>query len=66
MRNLSKTIKEWGISLIIALALVYLIFTFIAQPVNILAGFFVMMLLMGSLMTIFLNYYATEMGRFLG
>jgi flagellar biosynthetic protein FliR len=39
---------------------------FIAQPVNILAGFFVMMLLMGSLMTLFLNYYATEMGRFLG
>jgi flagellar biosynthetic protein FliR len=39
---------------------------FIAQPVNILAGFFVMMLLMGSLMTFFLNYYATEMGRFLG
>jgi flagellar biosynthetic protein FliR len=38
---------------------------FIAQPVNILAGFFVMMLLMGSLMTLFLNYYATEMGRFL-
>jgi hypothetical protein len=25
-----------------------------------------MMLLMGSLMTFFLNYYATEMGRFLG
>lgn len=37
---------------------------FVAQPVNILAGFFVMMLLLGSLMTIFLNYYATEMGRF--
>src|ERR1700761_3804566 len=38
---------------------------FIAQPINILAGFFLMMLLMGSLMTIFLNYYSTEMGRFL-
>ena len=38
---------------------------FIAQPVNILAGFFLMMLLLGSLMTVFLNYYATEMGRFL-
>jgi flagellar biosynthesis protein FliR len=38
---------------------------FIAQPINILTGFFVMMLLLGSLMTIFLNYYATEMGRFL-
>lgn len=39
---------------------------FVAQPINILAGFFVMMLLLGSLMTIFLNYYATEMGRFAG
>jgi flagellar biosynthetic protein FliR len=38
---------------------------FIAQPVNIMAGFFLMMLLLGSLMTVFLNYYATEMGRFL-
>lgn len=38
---------------------------FIAQPVNILAGFFLMMMLMGSLMTLFLNYYSTEMGRFL-
>ncbi len=39
---------------------------FIAQPVNILAGFFLMMLLLGSLMTLFLTYYSTEMGRFLG
>jgi len=38
---------------------------FITQPINILAGFFLMMLLMGSMMTLFLNYYATEMGRFL-
>ena len=38
---------------------------FIAMPVNMLAGFFLLMLLIGSLMTVFLNYYATEMGRFL-
>jgi flagellar biosynthetic protein FliR len=37
---------------------------FIAMPVNMLAGFFLMMLLLGSLMTVFLNYYAAEMGRF--
>jgi hypothetical protein len=30
-----------------------------------LAGFFLLMLLIGSLMTVFLNYYSTEMGRFL-
>jgi flagellar biosynthetic protein FliR len=39
---------------------------FIAMPVNMLAGFFLMMLLVGSLMTVFLNYYATEMARFAG
>jgi flagellar biosynthetic protein FliR len=39
---------------------------FIAMPVNMLAGFFLMMLLIGSLMTVFLNYYSTEMGRFVG
>jgi flagellar biosynthetic protein FliR len=39
---------------------------FIAMPINLMAGFFVLMLLMGSLMTVFLNYYGTEMGRFLG
>jgi flagellar biosynthesis protein FliR len=38
---------------------------FIAQPINLLAGFFLMMLLIGTLMTVFLNYYSTEMGRFL-
>ena len=38
---------------------------FIAMPINLLAGFFVLMLLIGSLMTVFLNYYGTEMGRFL-
>lgn len=38
---------------------------FIAMPVNILVGFFLMMLVMGSLMTIFLNFFATQMGSFL-
>jgi flagellar biosynthetic protein FliR len=37
---------------------------FIAMPINILAGFLLMMLLIGSMMTVFLNYFATEMGRF--
>ena len=39
---------------------------FIAMPINILAGFFLMMLLIGSMMTVFLSYYATEMARFAG
>ena len=38
---------------------------FIAMPINILAGFFLMMLLLGSMMTLFLNYYADQMGHFL-
>lgn len=38
---------------------------FVAMPINILAGFFLMMLLMGSMMTVFLNYYASEMAHFL-
>ena len=38
---------------------------FIAMPVNILAGLFLLMLIIGSLMTVFLNYYTVEMGRFL-
>lgn len=37
---------------------------FIAMPVNILAGLFLLLLLIGSLMTLFLNYYASEMGHF--
>ncbi len=37
---------------------------FVAMPVNILAGFFLMMLLIGSMMTLFLNYYATQMAHF--
>jgi flagellar biosynthesis protein FliR len=38
---------------------------FVAMPVNILAGLFLLMLIIGSLMTVFLNYYSTEMSRFL-
>lgn len=38
---------------------------FVAMPINILAGFFLMMLLIGSMMTIFLNYYASQMAHFL-
>jgi len=37
---------------------------FITMPVNMLSGFFLMMLLVGSIMTVFLNYFATEMARF--
>lgn len=37
---------------------------FIAMPVNILAGFFLLMLLAGTMMTVFLNYYATQLGQF--
>jgi flagellar biosynthesis protein FliR len=39
---------------------------FIAMPINILAGFFLMMLLIGSMMTLFLNYYADQMRQFAG
>ena len=38
---------------------------FIAMPINILAGFFLMMLLIGSMMTLFLNFYADQMAHFL-
>ncbi len=37
---------------------------FIAMPINILAGFLLMMLLLGSMMTVFLTYYGAEMGKF--
>ncbi len=37
---------------------------FIAMPINILAGFLLMMLLLGSMMTVFLSCYGTEMIRF--
>lgn len=38
---------------------------FVAMPVNIMVGFVVMTLLLGTMMTIFLSYYATQMGAFL-
>ncbi|MBI3675938.1 MAG: flagellar type III secretion system protein FliR [Proteobacteria bacterium] len=37
---------------------------FIAMPINILAGFFLMLLLVGSMMTMFLTYYTEQMGSF--
>jgi len=37
---------------------------FIAMPINILAGFLLMMLLLASMMTAFLTYYGTEMSKF--
>ena len=37
---------------------------FIAMPVNLLAGFLIVMLLIGTMMTTFLNYYGTQMGSF--
>jgi len=37
---------------------------FIAMPINILFGFFILMLLLGSLMTVFLDYFAAQMGAF--
>jgi flagellar biosynthetic protein FliR len=38
---------------------------FVAMPVNILVGFVVMTLLIGTMMTIFLNFYAAQMAAFL-
>jgi flagellar biosynthetic protein FliR len=37
---------------------------FVAMPINILAGFMLLMLLIGTMMTLFLNYYAAQMGSF--
>jgi flagellar biosynthetic protein FliR len=37
---------------------------FIAMPINILAGFFIVMLLIGTMMTAFLDYYGTQLGNF--
>jgi flagellar biosynthesis protein FliR len=37
---------------------------FIAMPINILAGFLVFMLLIGSMMTVFLDYYGAQLGGF--
>ncbi len=38
---------------------------FVAVPINILAGFVIMLAMLGSIITLFLNYYATSMGMFL-
>ena len=38
---------------------------FVATPLNILVGFVVMALLIGSMMTLFLNFYSVQMGAFL-
>ena len=38
---------------------------FIAMPINILAGFLIMMLLLCSMMTAFLNFYGQQMGALL-
>lgn len=38
---------------------------FVAMPINILAGFLIMMLLLGSMMTAFLNFYGQQMGALL-
>lgn len=37
---------------------------FIAMPINILAGFMIFMLLVGTMMTAFLSYYGTQFGNF--
>ena len=38
---------------------------FVAVPLNILCGFLIMLALLGSLMTVFLTYYANSMAPFL-
>ena len=38
---------------------------FVAVPINIIAGFVIMLALLGSMITVFLNYYATSMAIFL-
>ncbi len=38
---------------------------FVAVPINIMCGFLLMMALLGSLMSVFLNYYGTQMAAFL-
>jgi flagellar biosynthetic protein FliR len=38
---------------------------FVAVPINIVCGFVIMLAILGSLMTVFLNYYAAQMGQFL-
>ena len=38
---------------------------FVAMPVNILVGFLLLVLLLGSMMTLFLDFYTSQMGTFL-
>src|SRR5690606_36000396 len=38
---------------------------FVAVPINIVCGFLIFVTLLGAMMTVFLNYYATQMGNFL-
>jgi len=38
MQKIRKSVKEWGVSLIIALAIVLFMFTFVAQPVKVPTG----------------------------
>lgn len=38
---------------------------FVAVPINIVCGFLIFMAMLGAMMTIFLNYYATQMAVFL-
>lgn len=38
---------------------------FVAMPLNILVGFLLMVLILGSMMTLFLDFYSTRMGAFL-
>ncbi|MDE2465559.1 MAG: flagellar type III secretion system protein FliR [Alphaproteobacteria bacterium] len=39
---------------------------FIAMPLNLLAGFFLMILLLGTMMTAFLSFFGTQMAHFMG
>lgn len=38
---------------------------FVAMPLNIMVGFLLMVLILGSMMTLFLNYFSGQMGTFL-
>ena len=38
---------------------------FLAMPINILCGFVIMLALLGSMITVFLNYYSSAMGIFI-
>jgi flagellar biosynthetic protein FliR len=37
---------------------------FVAMPINVLVGFMLLTLLIGSMMTLFLNFYAAQMANF--